>query len=266
MVDVAGTSASEGSRLLLPLRDLAVTLLLACLLSGCGGYRTQIIATPETRGLKGWQKPYLVNGKRYDPLLNHEGFSQEGTASWYGSDFHGRPTSSGEPYDMYALTAAHKTLPLGVYVKVRNLSNGREAIVRINDRGPFVGERIVDLSYGAARELGIVEAGTAPVQVEALGYRLDSSGPAVSYRPPPSYDAGRFTVQVAAFTDPGNAERLAQRLRAVQGPADIQRALVNGRIFFRVRVGSFGSLARAEEARGKLQREGFPGSFVVASD
>jgi rare lipoprotein A len=240
-------------------------LLLTGLLSACGGYRTQVIDTPETRGLKGWQKPYLVNGKRYDPLLTHEGFVQEGSASWYGADFHGRQTSSGETYDMYALTAAHKTLPLGVFVKVRNLLNGSEVVVRVNDRGPFVKDRIIDLSYAAAKHLAITAAGTAPVRIEALGYRLDNVG-AASYRSPASYDAGSFTVQVAAFTNRDNAERLADRMRKNRGYAAIEKALVNGYIFYRVRVGSYGSLTRAEEARRKFEQEGFPGSFVVALD
>jgi peptidoglycan lytic transglycosylase len=241
-------------------------LLLASLLSACSGYRTQVLDTPETRGLKGWQKPYLVNGKRYEPLLSHEGFVQEGTASWYGDDFHGRQTSNGELYDMYALTAAHKTLPLGVYVRVRNLANGREAIVRINDRGPFVKERVIDLSYAAAKLLGITESGTALVRIEALGFRVDSGSAAQSYRPPASYDTGRFAVQIAAFTNRDNAERLANRMRMTRGNSGIQKVLLNGHIFFRVRVGSYGSLARAEEDRKKFEHEGFPGSFVVALD
>jgi peptidoglycan lytic transglycosylase len=241
-------------------------LLLASLLSSCAGYRTRVLDTPESRGLKGWQKPYLVNGRRYDPLLSHEGFVQEGTASWYGDDFHGRETSNGELYDMYALTAAHKTLPLGVYVRVRNLANGRETVVRINDRGPFVKERIIDLSYAAAKLLGITDTGTAPVRIEALGYKVGSAGAVESYRPPASYDEGRYAVQIAAFTNLGNAERLASRMRTAGGTSTIQKALVKGRIFFRVRVGSYGSLARAEDERKKFEAEGYPGSFVVALD
>jgi peptidoglycan lytic transglycosylase len=243
-------------------RRFLASLLVTCLLCACSPYRVRVIDTPETRGLKGWQKPYTVNGERYDPLLSHQGFVQDGLASWYGADSHGGPTSNGETYDMHALTAAHKTLPLGVYVRVRNRTNGREVVVRINDRGPFVKERIIDLSYAAAVQLGIAEQGTAPVYIEALGYRDD--GNAGAYRPPASYDAGGYTVQVAAFTNRESAARLAALMKERYGSASIQEALVNGSRFFRVRVGSYGSLAEAEEARRSYVRGGYPTCFVVA--
>lgn len=245
------------------IRHLFIIVVLSMLLSSCVSHRTQVIDTPETRGLKGWQKPYMVDGKRYDPLMNHEGFVQDGLASWYGDDFHGGPTSNGERYDMHAMTAAHKTLPLGVYVRVRNKRDNSEVVVRINDRGPFVRERIIDLSFAAAKQLGITDAGTAPVHIEALGYRSTDGAGSAQYRPPASYDAGDFAIQVAAFNSRDNAERLASRMRKSYGTAGIQDAMVNGSRFFRVRVGSYGSLAKAEKARGEFEREGYPGSFVV---
>lgn len=241
-------------------------MLLAAILSSCSTYRTRVIDTPETRGLKGWEKPYIVNGKRYDPLRSHEGFVQEGMASWYGEDFHGKPTSNGETYDMHALTAAHKTLPLGVFVRARNKSNGREVIVRINDRGPFVKERIIDFSYAAARQLGITGEGTAPVRIEALGYRSETAAGSVAYRPPKSYDAGSYAVQVAAFTVPDNARRFAAQLEKRYGSSSIQEALVKGSRFYRVRAGRYGSLEQAEQARREFERGSYPGSFVVATD
>jgi len=245
------------------IRYLFISILLASLLSACASHRTRVIDSPETRGLKGWQKPYTVDGERYDPLMRHEGFVQDGLASWYGEDFHGGPTSNGERYDMHAMTAAHKTMPMGVYVRVRNKRNNSEAVVRINDRGPFVKERIIDLSFAAAKQLRITGTGTAPVHIEALGYRsTDIAGPA-SYRPPASYDTGDFAIQVGAFTDRDNAERLAARMRKSYGSAGIQDAMVKGDRFFRVRVGSYGSLAKAEKARGEFERGGYPGSFVV---
>lgn len=244
-------------------RYLFTSIILAALLSACSTHRTRVLDTPETRGLKGWQKPYMVDGKRYDPLMHHEGFVQEGLASWYGDDFHGGPTSNGETYDMHAMTAAHKTLPLGVYVKVYNMRNNSEAIVRINDRGPFVRERIIDLSFAAAKRLGITEAGTAPVHIEALGYRSDTDATA-PYRKPASYDAGDFAIQIGAFTSRENAERLTTRMRKSYGSAGIQATKVNGSRFFRVRVGSYVSLVKAENARGEFERGGYPGSFVVA--
>jgi len=242
-------------------------LLAAGLISACGTtYHTRVADTPDSRRLKGWQRPYEVNGERYEPLLSHEGFVQEGLASWYGADFHGKRTSNGETYDMYALTAAHKTLPLGVYVKARNKRNGREVIVRINDRGPFVKDRIIDLSYTAARQLGIVDTGTAPVLIEALGYGGSGGGAgSAAYRPPVSYDAGSYGIQIAAFTDNANARRMAEQMRQRYGSSSIQEAQVKGTLFFRVRVGRYESLRKAEQARSGFERE-HPGCFVVALD
>jgi rare lipoprotein A len=241
-------------------------LLLSVLLSSCGGGpTTRVIDTPETRELKGWEKPYEVDGKRYNPLRDHQGFSQRGIASWYGRKFHGRKTSNGEIYNMYAMTAAHKTLPLGVHVRVTHLQNGRSIVVRVNDRGPFVAGRIIDLSYAAAQKLDIVDVGTAKVQVQALGYRQIDHGQ-VSYQPPISYDIGSFAVQVGAFSVRENAIRLASQLRNSYGKADVQAAVVNGRQMFRVRVGNYGSLERAEQAATDFSNSGFPGSFVVAFD
>ena len=241
-------------------RNLLISAVIAALLSACAAHRTQVIDTPETRGLKGWQKPYMVDGKRYDPLQSHEGFVQDGLASWYDDE---GPTSNGESYDRHALTAAHKTLPLGVYVRVLNKKNGREVVVRINDRGPFVKDRIIDLSFAAAKQAGITDTGTAPVHIEALGYR-PAGGNGDSYRPPANYDAGDFSIQIAAFAKRENAERLALLMRKRHGSADIQDAMVNGSRFFRVRVGSYVSLAKAETARVEFERDGYPGSFVVA--
>jgi rare lipoprotein A len=235
-------------------------------LSACATHRTKVIDTPETRNLKGWQKPYEINGKRYDPLKSHEGFMEDGVASWYGSDFHGGQTSNGERYDMYAMTAAHKTLPLGVYVRVVNKRNNQEAIVRVNDRGPFVKDRIIDLSYAAAKELDIDDVGTAPVHIEALGYRSSDSNGEASFLVPKSYDSGRFSIQVGAFAKHNNAVQLAARLKTNYGASDIQDAIVKGNRVFRVRVGSYTSLAGAEKARGDFEKSGYPGCFVVAVD
>ncbi len=170
--------------------------------------------------LKASQRPYTVYGQRYEPLQSHEGFSQAGVASWYGKDFHGKTTSSGETYDMNAMTAAHKTLPLGVFVKVKNTDNGREVVVRVNDRGPFVKGRIIDLSYAAAKKLGVDIAGTAPVRIEALGY--PGSG-AETYTSVDSYDAGNYTIQVGAFKEYGNALRLSEGMKSRYGFSEIRR-------------------------------------------
>jgi rare lipoprotein A len=122
-------------------------------LTSCARERAYVRMPPAEEKIKGAIDSYLVNGERYYPLPDSLGFIETGKASWYGKDFHGRPTSSGETYDMYKKTAAHKTLPIGTYIRVINLENNRSTIVRINDRGPFVKGRIIDLSYGAAKEI-----------------------------------------------------------------------------------------------------------------
>lgn len=246
------------------MRSIA-SLLLLLTLAACGGHDVRVLDTPQTRELKGWQKPYEVDGQRYQPLRDHQNFSQRGIASWYGKKFHGRLTSNGETYNMYAMTAAHKTLPLGVEVRVTNRRNGRSTVVRVNDRGPFVAGRIIDLSFAAAKKLDIVDQGTAPVEVVALGYPHQSGG-RVSYTPPLDYDAGSFAVQVGAFSQAANAERLAARLRPRFGRADVHSGRRQGQVFYRVRVGDFRSLHSAESARAELRGNGYPGAFVVAFD
>jgi peptidoglycan lytic transglycosylase len=251
------------------LRTLGLLGLVAMLgLTACGGpaYRTRVIDTPETRELKGHQKPYTVNGQLYAPLRDHAGFVQEGFASWYGKDFHGKLTSNGEVYDMYALTAAHKTLPLGVYVRVTNKTNGRQMVVRINDRGPFVQGRIIDLSYAAASDLGVVGPGTAPVRIEALGYQAGETAGQVAYRQPDSYQVGSFTIQVGAFSLADNAQRLATKLRQSHGASSIQEGWVNGRKFYRVRAGHYASLEAAEQGREEFIRLGYRQPFVIAME
>ncbi len=240
-------------------------LLLILLLSSCAEHRTRVIETPETREFKGWQKPYEVDGQRYQPLRDHQGFSQRGVASWYGKKFHGHLTSNGETYDMYALTAAHKTLPLGVEVRVVNQRNGKSTVVRINDRGPFVAGRIIDLSYSAAKQLDIVAQGTAPVEIVALGYP-HREGSKTTYSAPLNYDAGSFAVQVGAFSQADNAKRLARQLKLRLGRTEVHFSDSDGRSLYRVRVGEFHSLSIAESAKEKLRNDGFPGAFVVAFD
>lgn len=248
----------------LALLGLLVTLMLAACSQPT--YRTRVIDSPETRELKGHQKPYMVNGKLYAPLRDHSGFVQEGIASWYGRDFHGKLTSNGEVYDMNALTAAHKTLPMGVHVRVTNQSNGRVLVVRVNDRGPFVAGRIIDLSYAAAKQLGVVGPGTAPVRVEALGYQAGEVAGKVSYRQPESYRVGSFTIQVGAFAVADNARRLAAKLRSSHGVSSIQEGWVNGRKFYRVRAGRYVSLETAEQAREDFMRLGYAQPFVIAME
>jgi rare lipoprotein A len=237
------------------------------LLSGCGGTKppTQVPGPPSGK-TKASQKPYTVMGKRYEPLRTHVGFSQEGVASWYGKDFHGKKTSNGETYDMNAMTAAHKTLPLGVFVKVKNRDNGRETVVRVNDRGPFVKNRVIDLSYAAAKRLGYDGVGTASVRIEALGYRAEGSSGKEDYKEPENYDSGNYSVQVGAFKDYQNARRLSEDMKNLFGFSDVKSALVNGELFYRVQAGKYTSLKEAEEAEKKFVDHGYPGSFAVSLD
>ncbi len=237
-------------------------------LAGCSSSTPQSPAVSPTTGkpLRGWQKPYEVYGVSYTPLLDHQGFSEEGIASWYGKKFHGRKTSNGEIYDMYAMTAAHKTLPLGVFVQVDNLNNGKTVVVRVNDRGPFVAGRIIDLSYTAASRLGVVGPGTAPVRITALGYQQWDNSGQPHYTLPQSVQTGPFTVQVGAFTQQPNATRLAEKLKRQYGHADVQQAWVDGRLFYRVRAGKYDSLEAAQQGREELARQGVGRGFVVAID
>ena len=201
-----------------------------------------------TRGTK----TYTVRGKTYRPYLSADGYREDGVASWYGRDFHGKTTANGERYNMYAMTAAHKLLPLGTKVRVTHLRNGKSIVVRVNDRGPFVGDRIIDLSYASAKELGMIGTGTARVRVEAI----ETFGGAS-----PGDMNGRFYIQIAALSSQASAQDLVRRL---------QNRNLGGRAFYapslglwRVQAGPFNSLNRAEDLSDELNRQ-YPSNFVVA--
>jgi rare lipoprotein A len=187
-------------------------------------------------------------------------------ASWYGADFHGKSTSNGEVYDMHAMTAAHKTLPLGVWLRVTNRDNGRSCTVRVNDRGPFVKSRILDLSFAAAKDLGVVGPGTAPVRIEALGYRETDARGNVAWRQPKSYTVDSYAVQIGSFAIRDNADRLAAQMRTRLGAAAVQEGWVGGQRFYRVRVGDYRTIEAAETARAGFEQGGYANSFVVAMD
>ena len=180
------------------------------------------------------------------------GYTEEGNASWYGNPFNGRHSSNGEIYDMYKLTAAHRTLPFETMVRVTNLNNGKSTTVRITDRGPFVANRIIDLSLAAAREIESIGPGVVPVRVEVLG-NVDVT-------------AGDFTVQVGAFKDPANADRLRDRLSLTYSPVFIQQYDSPDGLFYRVRVGKISGEQAAQDFGDKLRNaEGFT-PFVVRLD
>lgn len=238
------------------------------LTSSCVVKKSSVKAGDASVRSKATQKPYTVLGQRYEPLRSHERFVQTGLASWYGKDFHGKKTSNGEIYNMHAMTAAHKTLPLGVFVKVRNMKNGRETIVRVNDRGPFVKGRIIDLSYAAAKKIGIDVAGTAFVRVEALGYRKEGGTEKENngYEEPTTYDSGNFTVQVGSFKERANADKLSDELKKQYGFTDVRTFKLQDELFYRVYAGKYASLEAAEIAEKKLSESGYPGSLAVSLD
>ncbi|SMC19188.1 rare lipoprotein A [Desulfacinum hydrothermale DSM 13146] len=215
----------------------------------------------------GTQKPYQINGVWYYPIPNAEGYREKGLASWYGADWHGRRTANGERYDMHAMTAAHKTLPMNTHVKVTHLKTGRSVVVRINDRGPFVRGRIIDLSYEAARRLGLQKEGVAPVLVEAVRVASPVQVAGVtSWRLEPrrSYREGHFVIQVGSFRERANALNVRRRLLPLGRHIFIRQVNLGGETFYRVQVGIYRKLDAADAMAGDLRRRGFADAFVVA--
>jgi rare lipoprotein A len=202
----------------------------------------------EPRSRRGNPKFYEVLGKRYFVLPSSEGYVERGIASWYGPTFHGELTSMGEKYDMYAMTAAHKTLPLPAYARVTNLRNGRSVVVRVNDRGPFVANRIIDLSHSAAAKLDMLKEGTTMVEVRAI---TPSNAPALTRAealPPQT-----MYMQAGAFADERNARALVERLKSagVDG-AFVQSPPEPGARMFRVRIGPVADAAAFDALAARL--------------
>lgn len=245
----------------LRIRVLAILIIGACLYVVIGCATT---SDPPPKQPAGYPKPYKVLGKWYQPLPDSKGFRQRGIASWYGKDFHGKKTSNGETYNMYAMTAAHKTLPLGTVVRVHNLENGRKIKVRINDRGPFVRGRIIDLSYTGAKEIGIVGPGTARVEVVALGTPVTTDGGSSTTYVQKDYYSGNFTYQVGAFANRENAERQKQILAKKYKNAHITVFDRGDKVFYRVRVGKFSSLEEAVKAELVLIEDGYTDAILIA--
>ncbi len=227
----------------------------------------------EPRGTRGNPPFYEVFGKRYYVMASSEGWVERGTASWYGPGFHSASTSLGERYDMYAMTAAHKTLPIPCYAEVTNTRNGRKVVVRINDRGPFVGERIIDLSYTAAAKLDMLLQGTAPVEVRVLTPARDTPGSAVppvlptaapSAKPPVTVVnasapvvAGRtMYIQAGVFADHENARRRVEQLLAEGIELASLEDITYPRPLHRVRVGPFASVEEFDFAMKKVRALG----------
>ena len=206
----------------------------------------------EPRSRYGNQSPYEVFGKRYHVMPGAKGYRASGVASWYGTKFQGRSTSSGERYDMYKLTAAHRHLPLPCYVRVTNLDNRKSAIVRVNDRGPFHGERIIDLSYAAAVKLGFANRGTARVLVESVGPEPVAAANAMpSIAPGPVGE--HIYLQAGAFSNRRGAERLRDQLLQLVG-SGVHVHQVAGGPRYRVRVGPLPHMDEASRLQGVIAR------------
>jgi rare lipoprotein A len=214
----------------------------------------------EPRSKRGNPAFYEVLGKRYTVLPSAEGYVERGIASWYGPTFHGESTSMGEKYDMYAMTAAHKTLPLPAYARVTNLRNGKSVVVRVNDRGPFVDKRIIDLSYTAAAKLDMLRDGTTLVEVRTLMPGQPDNLTRSAQTPPST-----LYVQAGAFSDAANARRLVDRLQANGlSSAFVSSTLEGTPRIHRVRLGPVGSVREFDELVGRLEKLGIKDARLAA--
>jgi rare lipoprotein A len=214
------------------------------------------------------ERPYAVNGKWYFPVSSVAQYQEKGICSWYGPDFHGKKTSTGEVYDMHAYTAAHRILPFNTQVRVRNPANNKEVVVRINDRGPFMKDRILDLSYSGAKALGLVGPGTAPIELEALGIleEREEDGQKVSRLVQQvDFRQGDFSIQIGAFKDRQNALRLQERLSKEYSRIEVSETVLNGETFFRVRISHCQKLQEALQLQKQLEGQGFSQAMVVAN-
>jgi rare lipoprotein A len=209
------------------------------------------VPRPDPILAAGNKSPYTVLGKSYNILDDASGYREQGIASWYGTKFNGRKTSNGEIFDLYQATAAHKTLPIPSYAKVTNVNNGRSVIVRINDRGPFHSERLIDLSYGAAVKLGYMEQGTAPVEVELLaiaGVDDRRNIPLGSYR----------YLQLGAYADSVAAQNLRDTLAGMLGvPVSVSPVQSGEALLYRVRVGPVADPGQLSKLQKQLKNAGY---------
>ena len=270
-----------------PLLLLALSMMLA----GCGSNATKdgppgsgsnripdlpddAVPRPEARSKYGNGPNYEVLGQHYRVMPSSAGYKERGVASWYGKKFHGRLTSNREPYDMYAMTAAHKSLPLPTYVRVRNLSNNRSVVVRVNDRGPFVHNRIIDLSYSAALKLDMVRTGTSLVEVEAISFDDPPGDRPVRTTTPPApvatqpavapIDENRIFVQVGAF---GSVENAQRRLTALRGKQITSAFIVEDTsvspTLYRVRIGPIRGVVQFDILVEELESLGIYDPYLI---
>jgi rare lipoprotein A len=228
----------------------------------------------EPRSKYGNPPSYVVNGKRYYVMQSGRNFTEKGIASWYGEKFHGRRTSSGETYDMYAMTAAHKSLPLPSYVEVTNLENGRKIIVKVNDRGPFHENRIIDLSYTAASKLDILRNGTGWVEIRSIGVGYTTAqrkgapveNPQISGNTSVRLDNNGFYIQVGSFSDLENAVKMRDKLGPIaRNLISINEVSVNGVNVFRVRFGPLADVTLADKIVNSLGTYGVYEHYITVN-
>lgn len=261
-------------------RVLALILPGLLLLSGCGSLRNAVhdgapragdipdldripnaVPRVEPKSRYGNPPSYQVNGRTYYILDSAIGYQEQGIASWYGTKFHGVRTSSGDPYDMFKMTAAHKTLPIPCYARITNLQNGRSIIVRINDRGPFEQNRLVDLSYVAAYKLGILATGTGLVRLETIGPGDISSTPKLAVS---SARQTRMFLQAGAYANKEKAAQIqAQLLVTGFNGVFLQENTVNNRKLYRVRVGPISSVNEADQLSQRMRKLGLGDGRVI---
>jgi rare lipoprotein A len=234
------------------------------------------VPRPEPRSRYGNGPVYEVLGKQYRVMNSASGYRERGVASWYGKKFHGNLTSNRETYDMYAMTAAHKSLPLPTYVRVRNLRNNRSVIVRVNDRGPFVHNRIIDLSYAAAMKLDMIGDGTSLVEVTAISFEEPAGDRPVRKATPPAPPASpapiqstpavsTIYVQVGAFGERANAERrLGMLAQAGIGNAFIHEERTAERVLYRVRIGPVADVVQYDVLVEELDNIGINDPYLIA--
>lgn len=209
------------------------------------------------------QRPYVIKGKKYYPIPSSVGFSEKGISSWYGKKFHGRLTSNGERYDMYAMTAAHKTLPMHTKLLVTNLENGKRTVVRVNDRGPFISGRIIDLSYKAGSQIGIDRAGIAKVHIQAISdtaFKKDAYGRYIY----PNLKRGNYYVQIGSFAKKSNALILEKRFIDNNHLTKIAIYKTSKGPMYRVHIFAGYSFDKAKNFERELQKAGYKGAFVFA--
>lgn len=220
----------------------------------------------ESPSRYGNPRRYTVRGQSYAVMSSSRGYTAEGLASWYGTKFHGHKTSNGEVYDMYKMTAAHKTLPLPTYLKVTNLDNGRTAIVRVNDRGPFHGNRLIDLSYAAASKLGYLHKGTAHVRIEAIDPQRWLEARRRAQRQASGDDDEPVYLQVASLSNPQAAQRLKTRMQQMLNlPVKVMPSY-GVKTWYRVRIGPLKDTESIERASQAIADTELGDPLVVRSD